>query len=119
MLRGNAMTPIRVVLALSCAALLSPWAAQAQDRPLTAQQERMKSCNAEARGKQLKGDERRQFMSACLKGDVGGRDLTAQQQKMATCNREARAKDVKVEERRGFMSQCLRAERGSPASAGR
>ena len=32
---------------------------------LTAQQEKMKSCNAEAKGK--KGDERKQFMSECLK----------------------------------------------------
>jgi hypothetical protein len=32
------------------------------------QQNRMKSCNAEASKKQLKGDERRAFMSTCLKG---------------------------------------------------
>lgn len=32
------------------------------------QQEKMKTCNAEAAKKSLKGDERRQFMSACLKG---------------------------------------------------
>ena len=28
----------------------------------------MKDCNAEAKGKALKGDERRSFMSSCLKG---------------------------------------------------
>lgn len=33
------------------------------------QQERMKSCNEEARRKDLQGDERRSFMSACLKGN--------------------------------------------------
>ena len=32
-----------------------------------AQQEKMKSCNAEAKVKDLKGDERKQFMSGCLK----------------------------------------------------
>ncbi len=32
------------------------------------QQDKMKSCNAEARAKGLKGDERKKFMSACLKG---------------------------------------------------
>ena len=32
------------------------------------QQNRMKSCNEEAGRKHLQGDERRQFMSACLKG---------------------------------------------------
>lgn len=32
------------------------------------QQHKMKVCNVEAGKKQLKGDERRAFMSACLKG---------------------------------------------------
>lgn len=32
------------------------------------QHERMKRCNAEARTQELKGDERRSFMSSCLKG---------------------------------------------------
>lgn len=32
------------------------------------QQERMKRCSQEAREKTLKGDERKQFMSTCLKG---------------------------------------------------
>jgi psiF repeat len=34
----------------------------------TSQQDRMKSCNAEAAMKDLHGDERRAFMSTCLKG---------------------------------------------------
>ena len=33
------------------------------------QTERMRACNKEAHDKQLKGEERRHFMSACLKGD--------------------------------------------------
>jgi hypothetical protein len=33
-----------------------------------AQQNKMKHCNEEAKKKELKGDERRAFMSACLKG---------------------------------------------------
>lgn len=32
------------------------------------QQNRMKSCNEQARAKDLHGDERRAFMSSCLKG---------------------------------------------------
>ena len=35
-------------------------------KPLTAQQMKMKDCNAQAAGK--KGDERKKFMSSCLKG---------------------------------------------------
>jgi hypothetical protein len=31
-----------------------------------AQQEKMKSCNAEAKTKELKGEERKKFMSGCL-----------------------------------------------------
>ena len=34
-----------------------------------AQQEKMKSCNAEAKAKAFKGDERKKFMSECLKAD--------------------------------------------------
>ena len=33
----------------------------------TAQQEKMKTCNADATAKALKGDERKTFMSDCLK----------------------------------------------------
>lgn len=32
------------------------------------QQDKMKACNADAKTKGLKGDERKKFMSACLKG---------------------------------------------------
>jgi hypothetical protein len=32
-----------------------------------AQQEKMKKCNADAKAKGLKGDERKKFMSECLK----------------------------------------------------
>ena len=111
------MRLLSIAAALACAAALTPL--HAADKPLTAQQQRMKSCNAEASGKELKGDERRQFMSRCLKGESNGRDLTAQQEKMVTCNREAAAKHLKGDDRRGFMSHCLRAEPGSPAAAGR
>ena len=34
-----------------------------------AQQEKMKSCNAEAKTNALKSDERKKFMSECLKAD--------------------------------------------------
>ncbi len=34
----------------------------------SAQQDRMKSCNADAKAKGLMGDERKKFMSTCLKG---------------------------------------------------
>lgn len=40
------------------------------------QQERMRSCNKEAKSQSLKGDERKAFMKSCLRnkksGDAGG-----------------------------------------------
>ena len=41
----------------------------APKRPQQAQREKMKTCNADANTKHLKGDDRKTFMSTCLKGD--------------------------------------------------
>lgn len=43
-------------------------AAKEADKPQHSQQNKMKTCNAEAAKKNLKGDERKAFMSSCLKG---------------------------------------------------
>lgn len=76
----------------------------------TPQQEKMKSCNADAKSKDLKGDERKAFMKDCLSadaaGDSGGK-LTAQQEKMKTCNADAKTKALKGDERKAFMKDCL------------
>ncbi len=45
-----------------------PKAAPAKAGPPVSQQDRMRKCNADAKQKSLKGDERRAFMSRCLKG---------------------------------------------------
>ncbi len=70
----------------------------------TAQQEKMKTCNADATAKTLKGDERKAFMSECLKA----KPATTQQDKMKTCNADATAKTLKGDERKAFMSDCLK-----------
>lgn len=71
-----------------------------------AQQEKMKTCNAEAGKKELKGDERKKFMSECL----GSKSASVtQQDKMKTCNAEAGKKELKGDERKKFMSECLKA----------
>ena len=78
-----------------------------------AQQNKMKTCNAEATAKGLgegKGDERKAFMKECLsakpekatKAAAGG-----QQNKMKMCNKEAGAKKLKGDDRKTFMSTCL------------
>jgi hypothetical protein len=68
------------------------------------QQERMKDCNEKAADK--KGDERKKFMSSCLKGQPEKAAATPQQQKMKDCN--AKASDKKGDERKKFMSACLK-----------
>jgi len=42
--------------------------AQAQDKKPVDQKQKMSHCSKEAGAKKLKGDERKKFMSECLKG---------------------------------------------------
>ena len=52
------------------ASLALPLAVHAADpaKEMTPQQQKMKSCNADAGKKKLEGDARKTFMSECLKG---------------------------------------------------
>lgn len=72
------------------------------------QQARMKECNEKAEG--MKGEERKKFMSSCLKSASakGGQKMTEQQSRMKDCNRQAADKGMKGDERRQFMSACLK-----------
>ena len=78
-----------------------------------AQQNKMKTCNAEATAKGLgegKGDERKAFMKECLSAKpvkTSGTQQSNQQSKMKSCNKEAGAKKLKGDERKTFMSTCL------------
>jgi hypothetical protein len=104
--RLEAVARYLVVLA-SFALLGVAWGQQ-----LTPQQERMKSCNAQAEKKDLKGDERQAFMSECLRVDAGDKKLTAQQERMRSCNAQASNKELKGDERQEFMSRCLKGDTG-------
>ncbi len=73
---------------------------------VTPQQQRMKDCNKQAEG--LKGDERKAFMSKCLKGEGGDKAENTQQTKMKECNQKATGK--KGAERKAFMKECLSAK---------
>ena len=64
-----------------------------------AQQERMKTCNAKAGD--MKGDERKKFMSDCLSAEKKAYDS-----KMSECN--TKSKGMKAEERNKFMSECMK-----------
>ena len=74
------------------------------------QQARMKDCNEQAGAKKMEGEERKKFMSACLKGETGakGEKMSAQQARMKECNKQASAKKMKGDERKSFMSACLK-----------
>lgn len=88
-------------LVAACFAL--PLTAVAQEK-MTAQQSKMATCNKEAGGKDLKGDERKKFMSECLSAKKA-----SQQDKMKTCNKEAGDKKMTGDARKKFMSDCLSA----------
>jgi hypothetical protein len=102
-----------VVLIFSAFVASAAWA---QDKQLTPQQERMKACNQQAAKKELKGEERKSFMSDCLKTDD---KLTSQQQRMKSCNDQAGNKALKGDERKAFMSRCLKGDKtaGTPQAA--
>ena len=100
------------LLTVAAGALLAMGAvsfqAQAADN---AQQSKMTSCNADAKTKNLSGDDRKTFMKGCLSANGGAAatsTLTPQQQKMKTCNADAKTKALKGDDRKKFMSDCLK-----------
>ena len=101
-------TMLIAAFALSAALAAPAFAADAASAPMTTQQSRMKSCNADAAGK--KGDERKAFMKTCLSGGTAmaapATPMT-QQEKMKKCNGDATGK--KGDERKTFMKTCLSA----------
>jgi hypothetical protein len=100
------MTTVRIPLLVL--ALLFSAQGFAVTAAQTAQQEKMKTCNADATTKALKGDERKAFMSKCLSAGGETKATTAQQEKMKTCNADATKKALKGDERKAFMSTCLK-----------
>jgi hypothetical protein len=107
----------KIALAICLMFACSPFAL-AQDKdakkePTAAQkkqQQRMKDCNEQAGAKKMEGDERKKFMSACLKGgtDKKGEKMSAQQSRMKDCNKQASDKKMKGDDRKQFMSACLK-----------
>lgn len=92
------MNKLLIALLLSCVCVSSYAGTQ---------QEKMKTCNADAKTKALVGDERKAFMKECLSADGAKSGLTAQQEKMKTCNADAKAKALAGDERKAFMKSCL------------
>jgi hypothetical protein len=112
--------------AFAFAAVLASGSAFAAEKQLTPQQERMKTCNADAKTKNLAGAERKAFMSSCLKGESTAAAPAAaaapakpmtQQEKMKACNADPKAKTLHGDERKTFMSSCLKGDAAAAAPA--
>jgi hypothetical protein len=88
------------------------------------QQDKMKSCNADASAKNLAGADRKAYMKSCLSAKPAAPASTAtnsQQQKMKTCNADATARSLTGDARKAYMKTCLSATPSSstaPAPAG-
>ncbi len=92
-------------------AVVAGQAALAQATHENSQQEKMTSCNADAKAKALKGADRKAFMKTCLsdKGAAAEPKGNSQQEKMKTCNADAKTKGLKGADRKAFMKTCLSA----------
>jgi hypothetical protein len=92
-------------LVVSMAVALLSLSAQAQN----SQQDKMKTCNAQAKTQNLAGDARKSFMKTCLSNQpADSPKLNSQQQKMKQCNADATTKGLKGADRKSFMSTCLK-----------
>jgi hypothetical protein len=101
--------PAAVVLVMMSFIALPCVTAKAADQKPAAnsQQDKMKSCNAEASKENLKGDARKEFMSKCLSAEGAAPKTNSQQEKMKSCNAEASKENLKGDARKEFMSKCL------------
>ena len=102
---------MKLAIALLCVAFAGGAYAQ-EKKPMTEaqkkQQQLMTECNAKAGNK--KGDERKIFMSTCLKQASAAQSEAQkkQQDKMSACNRQASDRKLSGDARRSFMSSCLK-----------
>lgn len=97
------MKKLLSLLALGLTLSLSVAHADEEKKAPTAQQNKMGMCNKQAGDR--KGDERKAFMSECLKAKPAAGAATPQQERMKKCNADATGKTG--DERKKFMSQCL------------
>ena len=103
----------KLSLALGFALAIGWGIASSQDTatPANPQQQRMVDCNKQATGKT--GEDRKTFMSSCLKGETTAAAPAAkqtQQEKMKSCNTEASKEKLTGDARKTFMSTCLKGD---------
>ncbi|MBI2312625.1 MAG: PsiF repeat protein [Betaproteobacteria bacterium] len=102
--------------------------AQAEEKKATPQQQKMAACNKEAGEKKLAGDERKKFMSECLKAKPAAEAKAAgpkpaaepkvvaeakpaaePKSTLGACSKAAAAKGLKGDERNKYLSACNKA----------
>jgi hypothetical protein len=80
----------------------------AADQQGPSQQDKMKACNNLADNKNLKGDDRKNFMQDCLnKGGNQPLNDVSQKDKLNVCKNLADRKNLKGEDRRSFLKDCM------------
>lgn len=90
------------------------FAADAPDtaKKLTPQQEKMKNCSKDAKDKQLKGDDRKQFMKSCLSGKAAPAPAAAAAPEKAAapaapdCAAQATSKKLAGAAKASFLKKC-------------
>jgi TRAP-type C4-dicarboxylate transport system substrate-binding protein len=94
-----------ILAIILCAAALSANAANSQN-------EKMKTCSAQAKEQTLKGDARKSFMKSCLSSGAAAapaKSMSPQQQKMSSCSSDAKTKGLHGADRKSYMKTCLSA----------
>ena len=96
------------LVAMGAALAVVAGQAIAQASHENSQQQRMTTCNTDAKAKGLKGADRKTFMKSCLSDRTAAAATgNSQQEKMKTCNADATTKGLKGTERKAFMKECL------------
>ena len=85
----------------------------------TAQQEKMTTCNADAKTQALTGDARKAFMKECLSKQPAAATEkgNSQQEKMKACNADAKIKAPTGDAHKAFMKECLSSHPAAAAPA--
>jgi hypothetical protein len=74
------------------------------------QQQKMTTCNAQAKTQNLTGDARKSFMKTCLSASgATAAPASTPQMRMKQCNADANTKSLKGNDRKSFMKTCLKA----------
>jgi psiF repeat len=102
-----------VAVGAAALALVAGEVALADTTP-NSQQQKMTSCNADAKAKGLTGDDRKAFMKTCLSNQPApAAKGNSQQEKMKSCNADAKTKGLTGDDRKAFMKSCLSGSGGA------